>query len=137
MGYVVDSLVVSCFVEAFEILVLACRYIVDVAMCPLRCLGTMCNLDMGGLWARICILVVAHVLGVAECLCLCDLGVKGVWVVQKWLESLWLISSLDIQLSMYENLCLAISLPRRSLLTFGCRCRMMLSCVLVKTPFRQ
>lgn len=34
-------------------------WIVDVAMCPLRCLGTMCNLALGGLWARIYNLVVA------------------------------------------------------------------------------
>lgn len=56
--------------------------------------------------------------------------------VQKWLESLWLMSSLDIELSMYDNLCLVVSLPWRSLLMFGCRCRMVLSCVLVRTPFR-
>jgi hypothetical protein len=34
-------------------------WIVDVAMYPLRCLGTMCNLALGGLWARIYNLVVA------------------------------------------------------------------------------
>lgn len=66
-----------------------------------------------------------------------SLGWDTPCVVHKSLESLWLIPLLEIHLSTYRKLDLAIasSLFHCSLVMCRCTCRMAKSCVSVGTPF--
>jgi hypothetical protein len=77
--------------------------------------------------------VVAHVLGVSELQCLCDLSVCDSGVFPKLVGESWLIWSMDVHLPIYVN-SLSIylnSLFMWSLLMYACRLLIAPMCMLV------
>ena len=70
---------------------------------------------------------------------MCNLGVCGPRVFQNWLESLWLIWSLDVHLFMYTNLHWASlnSWFLCSLLMYICRLCIAPMCEPIGTPLSQ
>lgn len=80
-------------------------WIGDVAICLFCYLGIVYNWGSGVWWTRRCVFgdcpKFGHI-GILMCCVICASYISGAF--QKWLDSVWLVWSLETHLSMYECL---------------------------------